>query len=90
MERHTRHEKEEAKCLAAELAAHYIAVRVLPDNSVAALGDLITTLSIVLGCAGIGWGRRFCFVDRALADRRFAELQSEDDEPEGFVARRGR
>lgn len=62
--------------------------RVLPDGSVAGLIDLLTTRAIVLGCTEDGWSRRFCFADRQLADQRFAELQSEDDEPQGFIARR--
>jgi hypothetical protein len=35
-----------------------------------------------------GWGRRFCFEDRALADAEFAKLTSEDVEPVGWIARR--
>lgn len=78
---------------AAELAAQmrhwgYINTRVLPDGSVAGLLELVTTRAIVLGCTEDGWSRRFCFADRQLADQRFAELQSEDDEPQGFIARR--
>lgn len=66
----------------------YLRVRVLPDASVAALGDLLYTRSIILGVDKYGWHRRFCFESRALAAQRFEELQSEDDVPEGFIARR--
>ena len=66
----------------------YLNTRVLPDGSVAGLVELVTTRAIVLGCTEDGWSRRFCFADRGLADRRFAELQSEDDEPQGYIARR--
>ena len=68
----------------------YIDVKVLPDGSIAALGDLLFTRAVHLGCHDFGWTSRFCFEDRALADKRYAELQSEDDEPAGFTARRGR
>lgn len=68
----------------------YIDVKVLPDGSVAALGDLLYTRAIHLGCTELGWDRRFCFSDRSLADRCYAELQSENDEPSGYIARRGR
>lgn len=77
--------------LAVELAGPdqgYLRVRVLPDGSVAALQDLITTRAIVLGCTRWGWARRYCFANRALADARFDQLQSEDDEPEGFLTKR--
>lgn len=78
-----------AYALAAELAPLYLATRVLPDGTVAALFDLIFTRAICLGCTETGYSRRFCFEDRVLASRRFAELQAEDDEPAGFIARRG-
>lgn len=63
-------------------------VRVLPDGSIAALGDLLYTRAIHLGCDLWGWSRRFCFSDRARADSDFAKLQTEDDTPDGWVARR--
>ncbi len=78
----------------AELAAaiksmgEYREVRVLPDGSVAALGDLLFTRAIHLGCDQWGYARRFCFADRSLADKRFGELSTEDDEPAGYTARR--
>lgn len=66
----------------------YIEVRVLPDATVAVLRDLLFTRAISLDCDVEGLGPRFCFEDRELATRRFRELQSADDVPEGFVARR--
>lgn len=69
-------------------ALGYRKARVLPDGSVAALLDLMFTRAICLGCTQDGFASRFCFKDTALADQRFAELQSEDDEPAGSVARR--
>ena len=66
----------------------YSAARVLPDGSIAATLDLLYTRAICLGVTRWGWENRFCFEDRALADRRFAALESEEDEPAGFTARR--
>lgn len=86
----TTQEFREAEAIAAEIRPHYREVRVLDDGSVAALGDLMFTRAIFLGCDRLGHSRRFCFEDRKLADKRFSELQSEDDVPEGFIARRGR
>jgi hypothetical protein len=37
-----------------------------------------------------GWGKRFCFEDRDLAVEEFMKLKTGDDEPTGWVARRGR
>lgn len=66
----------------------YERARILPDGSVAAIGELLTTRAIFLGCTMHGWERRYCFADRELADKRFAELKSEDDEPQGYIAKR--
>lgn len=66
----------------------YIDVRVLSDGTVAALHDLLYTRSIMLDCNKRFWGNRFCFKDRNLATQRFYELQSCDDEPQGYIARR--
>lgn len=66
----------------------YIDVKVLPDGSIAALGNLITTRAVFLGCNADGWSRRFCFADRQRANSVFDTLQSEDDEPVGYTARR--
>ena len=68
----------------------YARARVLPDGSVAAVSDLAFTRALYLGVTETGWARRFCFANFKLADRRFLELQSEDDVPEGHVAVRGR
>jgi len=66
----------------------YRQVKALPDGSIAAIGDLIYTRAIYLGCDVWGYARRFCFDDKALADLRFSELVSEDDEPTGGIAKR--
>ncbi|MBK6593662.1 MAG: hypothetical protein IPG23_13470 [Burkholderiales bacterium] len=66
----------------------YRDARVLADGSVAALIDLLYTHAIATGCSWDGWGNRYCFEDIALADKRFAELRSEDDVPEGHIATR--
>ena len=79
---------EDAERIAAVIRPHYLKVRVLPDGTIAALGELITTRAIFLDCDQYGWGSRFCFRDRTLALQRFCELQSCDDEPAGYVARR--
>ncbi len=73
-----------------ELRKDYRDVRILSDGSIAALHDLLYTRAIMTGCTRYGFERRFCFQDKALAVQRFQELQSEDDVPEGHIARRGR
>lgn len=85
-----RNERAEAEQLAKDIQAenNYIAVRVLDDNSIAAICDLFTTRSIILGLSRNFWERRFCFSDRPRANIEFAKLKSEDDEPTGYSARR--
>lgn len=66
----------------------YLRVRILPDGTVAGLGELLTTRAIHLDLDMYGWSRRYCFADRDLASQRFDELQSADDVPQGFIASR--
>lgn len=66
----------------------YLNVRALEDGSIVAIGDLIFTRAIYMDVELNGWGRRFCFEDRALADSEFDRLKSELDEPIGWIARR--
>lgn len=82
-----KHGIEELAALVRECGG-YIDVRVLPDGSIAAVGELLTTRAIFLGCNAWGWERRFCFSDRALALQEFSKLQSEQDMPQGFIASR--
>lgn len=85
-----RDDRIEQEDLAQRLTAMgYRRARVLPDGTVAAVLELLFTRSICLGCHEYGYTTRFCFEDRSLADRRFDELQSEDDVPAGHIARRG-
>jgi hypothetical protein len=77
-----------------ELLAHieslgdYREVRLLPDGSIIAIGDLMFTRAIYMDVSPDGWGRRFCFQDQFLADAEFHRLESEDQEPVGWIARR--
>lgn len=77
-----------------ELLAHikslgsYREVRLLDDGCLMAIGDLMFTRAIYMDVDRLGWGRRFCFEDRALADTEFLRLQSGDEEPVGWIARR--
>lgn len=67
----------------------YLNARALPDGSVVALGDLVFTRAIYMDCHEVGWQRRYCFEDRSLAMAEYMRLQSSDDEPTGYIAKRG-
>lgn len=81
--------KDEANELADWLAENYAEVRRLPDGSYAGLNRLLYTTAIFLDLDAWGYGRRFCFESDTTARERFAALQSADDEPAGYVAKRG-
>jgi len=67
---------------------NYAEVRQLDDGSIAAIGKLMFTTAIYLGCNLYGWDRRFCFQDSELAAQQFGALRSEEDQPCGWIARR--
>lgn len=69
------------------LRQNYPAVRKLSDGSYAALCPLLFTTSVLLGCDRWGWGKRFCFESAARARVVFEALETEDDEPTGYIAR---
>lgn len=75
--------------LLALLAEQYPLVKRLDDGSFAAVCPLLYTVSILLGCNRTGYGRRFCFEGWEKALEQFGKLKTEDDEPAGFIARRG-
>ena len=66
----------------------YREVRELDDGTIVGIGDLMFTRAIYMDMHAWGWGRRFCFKDRALADSEYSKLNSGDDEPTGWIARR--
>ena len=70
------------------LRQDYEWARVLDDGSIAAVGRLFYTTALYLGMDRCGWERRFCYADSLQALEVLCALKSEDDEPEGWVARR--
>lgn len=74
--------------LADWLAQNYDRVRQLPDGSFATLSPLMFTTGLYLGVNRWGFERRYCFKDSARAVAAFEALQSENDEPTGWIARR--
>jgi hypothetical protein len=70
------------------LRSQYHEVRKLPDGSYAALMPLLFTTSLILGCDRWGYSKRFCFESPIRAREVFNALETEDDEPVGYIARR--
>lgn len=69
-------------------AGSYREVRMLEDGCIVGIGNLMFTRAIYMDMNADGWGRRFCFEDRNLAEEQYAKLASGDDEPTGWIARR--
>lgn len=63
-------------------------VRELDDGTLAGIGKLLFTTAIYLDLEPLGYSRRFCFDDPALAQAQFRALASSDTEPTGWIARR--
>lgn len=68
----------------------YNNLRVLDDDCIVGTLELAFTRAIFIGLNRYGWERRFCFEDKELALVELAKLKTENDEPVGYVARRGR
>lgn len=84
----TARERDDAQQVVDAIKDDYMAVRVLPDGSVAAIGKLVYTTALFLDCDLAGYSHRFCFEDEATAWARFNALQSANDNPPGYIARR--
>ncbi len=81
-------EAEKAAQLVRWLANDYKRVRALPDGTVIAIGELLTTRALYVGMSFMGWEQRYCFDPREGADRAFDAMRTGDDEVTGFIARR--
>lgn len=68
----------------------YLVVDFLRDGTIIGMGELMFTRAIYIDLDLNGWGKRFCFEDKDRAVEEYAKLQTGDDEPTGYVARRGR
>ena len=68
----------------------YLVVDFLRDGTIIGMGDLMFTRAIYIDLDLNGWGKRFCFEDKDRAVAEYMKLKTGDDEPTGYVARRGR
>lgn len=66
----------------------YRNLRELEDGTVVGTMELLFTRAIFIDLTFSGWEKRFCFQDKDLALVELAKLQTGDDEPQGYVARR--
>lgn len=69
---------------------NYLVVDFLRDGTIIGMGELMFTRAIYVDMDLNGWGKRFCFEDKDLAVEEYMKLRTGDDEPTGYVARRGR
>jgi len=66
----------------------YENLRQLEDGTVVGTYELMFTRAIFIDLTYTGFDKRFCFQDRELALEEIAKLQTGDDEPTGYIARR--
>lgn len=71
------------------LTQGYENLRELTDGTVVGTTDLLFTRAVFVGLNRWSWDKRFCFEDRFRALEELEKLQTQDDEPTGFIARRG-
>jgi hypothetical protein len=63
-------------------------IRELGDGTVIGLGPLLFTTAVYVDVEQRGWGHRYCFENPDHAVREYHRLQSGDEEPVGYLARR--
>lgn len=67
----------------------FMGAKRLPDGSYAGFKRLLYTHAICLGVTPMSaYSRRFCYEDTASCLQSYAELQSREDTPTGWIARR--
>jgi hypothetical protein len=69
---------------------NYLVVDFLRDGTIIGMGELMFTRAIYIDMDLNGWGKRFCFKDKDRAVEEYMKLKTGDDEPTGYIARRGR
>ncbi len=67
----------------------YQNLRILEDGTVVGTVELMFTRAIMIGLNRFSFDKRFCFESRSLALVELAKLKNRDDEPDGYIARRG-
>jgi hypothetical protein len=83
-----------SRCVETEAALNdpenlFICWRQLDDGTYVGVGRLMFTVAVFIGVGPITpYRRRYCFASLLGAMGAYAELQTGDDEPVGWVARR--
>jgi hypothetical protein len=68
---------------------YYHDLRVLDDGTIVGTGKLMFTTALYIGLSVTGWERRYCYKDEKALKRSLDALTNGDDEPTGWIARRG-
>ena len=67
----------------------FICWRQLDDGTYVALGRLMFTVGLFIGVQAVApYTRRYCYSDPTEANAEYLALQTGDDEPSGWIARR--
>jgi hypothetical protein len=68
---------------------YYQNLRVLDDGTIVGTGKLMYTTAIYIGLTSTGFERRYCYQDLAALKTSLQSLKTIDDEPQGWIAKRG-
>ena len=66
----------------------YEHIRKLDDGTWVGIVPLMFSVGLCMGLDRIGWDRRYCYEDRALAVAEIAKLERGDQVPQGWIAKR--
>ena len=73
----------------ATLKTEYQNVRVLEDGTIVGTSKLLFTTALYIGLNEWGWERRYCYQDLDALYESLKALRTVDDEPHGYIAKRG-
>lgn len=68
---------------------YYENLRVLDDGTIIGTGKLMFTTALYVGINLTGWERRYCYKDMKALKQSLDSMTTSDDEPHGYIARRG-
>lgn len=67
----------------------YQNLRMLDDGTIVGTGKLMYTTALYVGITDTGFERRYCYKDLAALKTSLQSLKTIDDEPQGWIAKRG-
>jgi hypothetical protein len=67
----------------------YQDLRLLDDGTIVGTGKLMYTTALYVGITDTGYERRYCYKDISALKNSLQSIKTIDDEPNGWIAKRG-